>query len=339
MKRLHTKADREGVKAAFISQLKAAGFTESTHKDLTILQGERNGLFVLYIYKGTAANPFYHCSFRNEAARENELTRYKIGADNRVNYKAEMKEKRKGHLTGAAECAEAIRTELKQVWPGIKFSVRSETFSGGDAVRIGWADGPTVKEVDVIAEKYKDGHFDGMTDMYEYKKGRTGPGAKYITTCREMSEQTRISLRMDAEPLHAKDNFDCHDVSQYIYRIFVKTSLPAGAVVTGLVPTGNNSGSVCPSTFYKAAYTSPQQQGGPKPAHTQTEPVAQTPGKMQIVAYSEKAIAVTGDTYPHRVALKNAGGKFNARLSCGAGWIFSKKHTQDVEILLTTLAI
>lgn len=45
---------------------------------------------------------------------------------------------------------------------------------------------------------------------------------------------------------------------------------------------------------------------------------------VQIIDYSEKAVAVIGNTYQIKDILKKLGGKFNARLTCGAGWIFPK---------------
>jgi hypothetical protein len=57
-------------------------------------------------------------------------------------------------------------------------------------------------------------------------------------------------------------------------------------------------------------------------------------GKIQIVDYSEKAIAVIGETKAIKDQLKALGGAFNFRLKCGAGWIFSKKKLEDVKALL-----
>lgn len=45
---------------------------------------------------------------------------------------------------------------------------------------------------------------------------------------------------------------------------------------------------------------------------------------IQIIDYSEKAIAIVGDTRAIKDTLKTLGGRFNAHLTCGAGWIFSK---------------
>lgn len=55
---------------------------------------------------------------------------------------------------------------------------------------------------------------------------------------------------------------------------------------------------------------------------------------LQLIDYSEKAIAVTGDTKDFKAELKAAGGRFNARLSCGAGWIFSKKAVKALEAIM-----
>lgn len=56
--------------------------------------------------------------------------------------------------------------------------------------------------------------------------------------------------------------------------------------------------------------------------------------KFQIIDYSEKAIAVVGDTRDIKDKLKMLGGRFNPRLSCGAGWVFSKKQQAEIEKLL-----
>jgi hypothetical protein len=93
-----------------------------------------------------------------------------------------------------AQAAAAIRKELKAAFPTVKFSVTSESFSGGDAVRIDWTDGPTSESVDKIVRKYQYGHFDGMTDYYECSNRRDDLPAqvKYVSTQREYSRDVRI---------------------------------------------------------------------------------------------------------------------------------------------------
>ena len=55
---------------------------------------------------------------------------------------------------------------------------------------------------------------------------------------------------------------------------------------------------------------------------------------IEIVDYSEKSFAVIGETKAIKDTLKELGGKFNFRLSCGAGWIFSKTKLEDVTKVL-----
>lgn len=78
--------------------------------------------------------------------------------------------------------AENIRRELKAAWPGVTFSVTSKTFSMGNSVDVRWTDGPTSKQVKEIADKYQNGDFDGMVDLYELRQGfdYTYGASKYV---------------------------------------------------------------------------------------------------------------------------------------------------------------
>lgn len=55
---------------------------------------------------------------------------------------------------------------------------------------------------------------------------------------------------------------------------------------------------------------------------------------VRIVEYSDKAIAVTGNTRPLKDELKAAGGRWNPRLKCGPGWIFSRRHEATVRAII-----
>ena len=52
---------------------------------------------------------------------------------------------------------------------------------------------------------------------------------------------------------------------------------------------------------------------------------------LKIIDYSEKAIAVIGETARFRDKLKELGGRFAPGLSCGQGWIFPKTKRKPVE--------
>ena len=66
-------------------------------------------------------------------------------------------------------------------------------------------------------------------------------------------------------------------------------------------------------------YTKPE----PKQSKTTKTETIKAKG-LQIINYSEKAIAIVGETRAIKETLKTLGGRFNSHLSCGAGWIFSK---------------
>lgn len=98
----------------------------------------------------------------------------------------------------AKDVAKTVRARLKTEFPGVKFNVRTEH---GSAVNIRWADGPRAETVDRLLCDLKGGHFDGMTDMYEYETELVGNadgtferisyGSKYVFTHREISDEWR----------------------------------------------------------------------------------------------------------------------------------------------------
>lgn len=77
-------------------------------------------------------------------------------------------------------------------------------------------------------------------------------------------------------------------------------------------------------------YTKPE----PKQNKTTETETIEAQG-VQIIDYSEKAIAVVGDTRAIKDTLKSLGGRFNNRLSCGAGWIFPKSKEATIKATLS----
>jgi len=57
---------------------------------------------------------------------------------------------------------------------------------------------------------------------------------------------------------------------------------------------------------------------------------------INIIDYSDKAFAVVGDTKAVKEELKKMGGRFNSKLSCGCGWIFSNKMREEVETFISS---
>lgn len=83
-------------------------------------------------------------------------------------------------MSEAAQVAKEIRAILKA--NGVKGSVRSDNYSGGNAVRVYLAEEISPDAYAKIfweADKFRAGDFNGMEDIYEYRKV-DGPSANYI---------------------------------------------------------------------------------------------------------------------------------------------------------------
>lgn len=71
-------------------------------------------------------------------------------------------------FVSVTDTAKLIRKQLKQRWPDVRFSVRSDKYAGGASIDIRWTDGPTEPVVDRIVKGYAGARFDGMIDMATY---------------------------------------------------------------------------------------------------------------------------------------------------------------------------
>jgi hypothetical protein len=69
------------------------------------------------------------------------------------------------HYLRPAETAKLVRGALAKAFPGVKFSVRSKTYSGGASIYVRWTDGPLVSEVEAVARRFEDRRFDGSIDL------------------------------------------------------------------------------------------------------------------------------------------------------------------------------
>jgi len=332
MYKLQTKAQRIASQQAQFKTMLEKGWNQETYKGLEIFTNttESNGQtrYSLRIFRDNSSNATHNFYYM----REDQIAKGIEDAKKSYDMRLEYKEKNPPRKSGAAACASAIREELKNIFPGIKFSVRCQNFSMGDSVDIDWNDGPTTHEVDNVTKKYQYGHFDGMTDMYENSNSRNDiPQAKYVMTQRSMSKELEAILLPKAEEIFNGHSFDCHSAGNLLYQIFCQSSLPANFQNIRIEKTDCTCGNL--TDFYKIVFDVQAEPEKPVFEKVQTEP-----GKVNIIQYSEKAIAVIGDTKPIKDTLKNLGGSFNFRLTCGPGWIFPVSRLNDIQTALTTPA-
>jgi hypothetical protein len=91
-----------------------------------------------------------------------------------------------------AAVAKAIRQFIKA--KGLRASVRSESFAGGNAVDVDlYNAAPAARqEVETFAAQYKAGHFDGSTDCYEYSNRNASlPQVKFLSVSAHFDDATK----------------------------------------------------------------------------------------------------------------------------------------------------
>lgn len=132
-------------------------------------------------------------------------------------------------LTSASK---EIKQTLRKIWPNVKFSVKSKSYSGGCSINVDWDMGPTSKQVEQIVNKYQYGSFDGMTDSYNYDSTlvmtqddqiKVLGGAKYVFCNRRIPQELQerimrdICQRQQVEyvgcwtPIYSNSRITCQD--------------------------------------------------------------------------------------------------------------------------------
>jgi len=130
-----------------------------------------------------------------------------------------------------------LKRLLGEMFPGVTFSAKSDTFSGGDSIDIGYTLGPCSKKVQEIIDRISDGWFDGMDDSYKLNTEVEGCAWRRVMG--------------SAKYLHANRS---HGPDEFIARLACDLCAMRGVtyigldqVVTGWPPTGgwsNGNGSL-----------------------------------------------------------------------------------------------
>ena len=240
------------------------------------------------------------------------------------------------------ELTNNVRRALAHHFPGVKFSVKQRgTYL--TSVRISYTDGPMQGEVEKIAclFEYDDSECDPMTDYYEYNPTeftRTFGGFTFVFVDREISDEVRETLR--AEVLADIPDFPADkDITkdEFCYIYLNGKPAPVAEKYAKIFRGGYwvNIEGIIRFLFMSRSYMTqaPAVSSGERPT---AEPI-QAEG-VEIVDYSEKALAVFGDTKAIKDTLKQLGGRFNRALSyggqCCAGWIFAKAREDDLRAAL-----
>jgi hypothetical protein len=94
------------------------------------------------------------------------------------------------------EAAKTLRTELSQTFPGARFCVNIERYSGGESIRVNWVDGPSSETVDAILKKYEDIDYD------PYSGEILSGGNRYVSGQRRYSGGRFDAAKAEYERTH-----------------------------------------------------------------------------------------------------------------------------------------
>jgi hypothetical protein len=86
------------------------------------------------------------------------------------------------------ETAAALRSALREAFPGVKFSVRMATGTAYGWISLSWTDGPTSAQVRKIAANFESERFSGLDDSY-HSTGVTQWSCCGITDQRSISRE------------------------------------------------------------------------------------------------------------------------------------------------------
>ena len=219
-----------------------------------------------------------------------------------------------------------LRASLKHYFPNIKFSVRRR--SGDNTVYISYFDGPILAQVDKVAQMYCGKSFDGMIDLESIVTSdftNTFGLLGYIFVEREYSEAIRNKYieELKVKYPNLKDNTHI-DVFFNNYNVSAED---AKAINSGVW--------VSYSYLFRGRVKNIDLTPIKEDKTAERVEKGVLSEVLELVPYSDKSFAVIGDTKPIKEKLKELGGRFNFRLSCGAGWIFPKTREEVVRAALS----
>lgn len=208
--------------------------------------------------------------------------------------------------------------DLKKNFPNVKFSVRCEHY---DTYNVSWVNGVTTDKVCKITNKFED-HVNDWSDYRDYEPSNFNKvfgGFKYIFENRKYCDKI--------EALYSKDYNKDQEYNSQLNEVLWKTDIPSNFETVEFING-------------ELIFTLPEKEDN-KPdlidANNTSIKTNDLNTDISIIDYSDKAIAVIGNTKPIKDQLKALGGKFNFRLTCGVGWIFAKTKREEVEKLIGVL--
>lgn len=204
------------------------------------------------------------------------------------------------------EIAANVRAYAKKNFPEFKFSVRSEWSMYADSMYIELKSGPCVPFVEG-SRSAKRGYMSTMSTVKGWENELTPEMFKVLDAVTTYASSFRYN---DSDGMQ-----DYFDTNFYIH-----------------IEVSDEYKVIEPKAKKSSIKTEKAEEA--------KEMEAVTVEGLEMVDYSDKAIAVFGDTKAIKEQLKELGGRFNPSLNYNgekrAGWIFSKKKADEVRDLMAS---
>lgn len=204
------------------------------------------------------------------------------------------------------EIAAKVRSYAKKNFPGFKFSVRSEWSMYTDSMYIELKSGPCVPFVEGSRSAER-GYMSTMSTVKGWENELTPEMFKVLDAVTTYASSFRYN---DSDGMQ-----DYFDTNFYIH-----------------IEVSDEYKVIEPKAKKSSIKTEKAEEA--------KEMEAVTVEGLEMVDYSEKAIAVFGDMKAIKEQLKELGGRFNPSLNYNgekrAGWIFSKKKADEVRNLMAS---
>lgn len=209
------------------------------------------------------------------------------------------------------EIAACVRSFVKEHWSQYKFSICIELFAGGSSITLKLVSGPVPAFI-AGSEYARRGYLSTTSHIRKYE----GITEAVLNVVNNVCDYLNSFNYDDSDSM-----IDYFDTNFYTH--------------IGIGELGKP---------YEVKKSNPSKNQTDKKEKTtdidkEEVKVSTTTSKLELVDYSEKAIAVFGDTKAVKEQLYDLGGRFNHSLNHNgekeAGWIFSKKLTEKVKTFIS----
>lgn len=237
-----------------------------------------------------------------------------------------------------------LKAHILKEFPQVKkVEVKSDVFSMGSSLDVWYYSPEPVQGVEDLINSLQYGRFNSMEDIYEHNEGDNEviinghilTTYKYTTAKHEKIEDEAINLvkaAVETIELQEVEPIDILNIEAGKEDSCLNEELSTLTVSDLLGETREEDNH--PKTGIKCTQT-PFVLADIKRVE---EPAPAAKKSIELVEYNENSFALIGEgTREHKDKIKELGGKFNAYLRCGKGFIFSNKRKKEVLNFLSSL--